>query len=417
MGTDRQVSRFAFTKGRLEKLAVPTDGVTYHYDTVLCGLRFAVHPATASYPRGKRTFNLYKKFRLTGGPITLGLGQFPQVSVEQARREAGEKIAMMARGLNPRDELAPSGNPTLGEFFERYLTEHRVRGEASSEKHRRDDRQTFDRCLTPWAARPLGQIVRSDVEHLHTETVKGRGPCAANRLLALISSIFTEARNWGLHHGDNPARGIEKVAEYARTRLLERRNGELARFRRALDGETDPDLRLYLMLRLYNGIRESNILSMRWADVDLGQGRWRIGETKNGEPLWVSLSAPAVAELRARASRALGDGKAPSEFVFAGRRRGTHLGTVNKPWRRFRAALGLGDLQLRDLRRTFGSRALAAGVPMDVIAQAMGHRPGSKITASVYAMADMELKREAVTATTEKMLAEVGDEAQKAIHS
>jgi hypothetical protein len=54
---------------------------------------------------------------------------------------------------------------------------------------------------------------------------------------------------------------------------------------------------------------------------------------------------------------------------------------------------------------------------MDVIAQAMGHRPGSKITASVYAMADMELKREAVTATTEKMLAEVGDEAQKAIHS
>jgi integrase len=234
-------------------------------------------------------------------------------------------------------------------------------------------------------------------------------------LLALVSSIFTEARNWGLHHGDNPARGIQKVAEYARTRLLERRNGELVRFRQALQAETDGDLRLYLMLRLYNGVRESNILSMRWADLDLGQGRWHIGETKNGEPLWVPLSAPAVRELRARASSSLGDGGSQFEYVFPGRRHGTHLGTVNKPWRRFRAALGLGDLQLRDLRRTFGSRALAAGVPMDVIAQAMGHRPGSKITASVYALADEELKREAVTATTQKMLAEAGDETHEAI--
>jgi integrase len=410
-----KVSRFAFTKGRLEKLEAPAEGVAYHYDTVVCGLRLAVHPATAAYPQGKRTFNLYKKFRLTHGPITLPLGVFPQVSVEQARREAGDKIAMMARGENPRDELKALGEVTLGEFFERYLLEHRVHGAAASPTHRHDARKTFDRCLAAWAARPLSRVLRSDVEQLHTETVKARGPCAANRLLALISSIFTEARNWGLHHGDNPARGIEKVAEYARTRLLERRNGELARFRRALQAEKDPDLRLYLILRLFNGIRESNILGMRWADLDLGQRRWLIGKTKNDEPLWVPLSTPAVRELRRRGSRSLGDGKNPSEFVFAGRRHGTHLTTLNKPWRKFRSALELDDIELRDLRRTFGSRMLAAGVPMDVIAQAMGHKPGSKITASVYALADMELKREAVTATTRKMLAEAGDERQQGV--
>jgi integrase len=383
-------------------------------------LRFAVHPS------GKKTFNLYKKFHPTRGPITFPLGQFPEVSVEQARREATDKIAMMARGINPRDALKPSGDPTLGDFFEqRYLREYLGAKPAAQ----RGARRTFDRYLAPLQNRPLSQVTRADVERLHRHVARPvlvedpktkkkkseHGPVAANRLLALVSSIFTKARDWGVHHGDNPARGVQKISEHPRTRLLGR-NGELAAFRQALDRETDRDLRLYLMLRLYNGVRERNILAMRWADVDLGQGTWHIGETKNGDPLLVPLATPTVKELRARA-KAIADGKNSSEFVFPGRRVGAHLNTINKRWWRFRASLGFNDLQLRDLRRTFGSRALAAGVPMDVIGQAMGHKPGSKITASVYALADEQLKREAVIATTKKMLAEAVDETQKAIRA
>ena len=59
-----------------------------------------------------------------------------------------------------------------------------------------------------------------------------------------------------------------------------------------------------------------------------------------------------------------------------------------------------------DFHVTQFRKQLAAGVPMDVIAQAMGHKPGSKITASVYALADEELKREAIAATAQRMLSE-----------
>jgi integrase len=212
-----------------------------------------------------------------------------------------------------------------------------------------------------------------------------------------LASLFADARHWGLWHGDNPAARFEDIPEHPRTRLLGR-DGELAAFRQALEAEQDPDLRLWLMLRLFNGVRERNIFEMAWADVDLQLGKWRIGETKAGAPLLVQLAAPTVAELRARAKT---DGTNP--WVFPGHRRGTHLTTVSRKWKRFRAALGLNDLQPRDLRRTFGSWALWAGVPREAIASAMGHAPGSRITASVYAFADEVMNRATVDVTTRKM--------------
>jgi integrase len=389
--------RFKFTKRRLESLESGTK-LTYCYDSEVRGLRLAVHPS------GRRTFSLYRKFRRR--PMTFPLGEFPHVTIDQARAEAAQKIAQLARGEDPRDTLrnAPA---TLGSFFERYVKEH-LAGKPTAQHNAR---LTFDRYLKRWRSRPLTEVRRDDIERLHHEVSKpivvedaktkrkrrAHGPVAANRLLALISSIFAKARDWNVFNGDNPARGVKKAQEHPRTRVLDR-TGEFTRFREALNAEPDADLRLYLKLRLYNGVRERNIFQMRWDVIDLGRHVWQVGQTKNGDPLLVPLAGPVVDELLSRPRT--------SDWVFPGRRKGTHLNTLNKRWRAFRAGLELGDVQLRDLRRTFGSRALAAGVPMDVIAQIMGHRPGSKITASVYALADEQLKREAIKSTSQKMLTE-----------
>lgn len=395
----RKPIRLKFTKRALEAFK-PEAKLFYVYDLEARGLRIAIHPT------GRKTFSLYRKFNHS--PITVPLGEFPHVSVDQAHAEASQIIAMIARNEDPR--VVRAGPLTLDAFFERYVTEH-LAGKPAAQH---SARFTFKRYLQRWRNRPLQEIRRDDVERLHREISKpviiedpktkrqrrAHGPIAANRLLALISSIFTKARDWNVLNGDNPARGVKKAQEHPRRRVLNR-NGEFTRFREALDAEPDTDLRLYLKLRLYNGVRERNILQMRWDALDLGRHVWQIGQTKNGDPLLVPLANPVVDELMARART--------SDWVFPGRRHGSHLNTLNKRWRAFRTGLALGDVQLRDLRRTFGSRALAAGVPMDVIAQIMGHKPGSKITASVYALADEQLKREAITATAQKMLTEATD--------
>lgn len=385
-------NRLKFTKRALESLK-PGGKISYVYDTETRGLRIAVHPS------GRKTFSLYRKFNQK--PITIPLGEFPHVSVEQARKDASQKIAMIARGDDPREVRADV--LTLGQFFEQQFLPEHFQGKPRSVHHAT---LTFDRYLHRWRKRPLASVTRADVERLHSEIavpIKGkkgrtaRGPVAANRVLTLLSSIYSKARDWGVFNGDNPVHGVRRKPEFSRTRVLGR-TGELQKFIAALATEKDADLRLYLKVRLFNGVRERNIFEMRWDDVNPAERTWRIGETKNGHPLLVRLSTQVVDELLARERR--------SEFVFPGHKKRTHLTTVARDWRRFRKSLDLAEnVELRDLRRTFASYALWAGVPISVIAQTMGHQPNSRITASVYALADDQLQSDAVRRTEQKMLA------------
>ncbi len=402
--------RLKFTKGALTSIQ-PSARIQYIYDTEVRGLRLAIHPS------GKRTFGLLRKFRRR--VITYPLGEFPHVTVWQARQEASQKIAQMARGENPRDELQGTKNPPLGQFFEeRYLKEHTRRNTPLTERQRHELRLTFDRYLAPWRNRQFSAITRVDVERLikqvgqqRIDTIKVKikdktverkrkhgGHVAANRLLALLSSIFTEAHNWGVLTQESPTRGIKKFDEQPRRRMLERGN-EYSQFWKALANEPDRDLRDYLTIRLMTGVRERNILSARWADIDIERARWKIGETKNGDPLLVTLSPFVMENVFCARPRT-------APWIFPARWGKGHRVSVAKPWRAFRRNVGMPDLQLRDLRRTFASRLAARGIPMDVIAQTLGHKPGSKITASVYALADEDTKRRAVDGTVTAMLAE-----------
>lgn len=396
MANDRR----KFTKGALELIPVPKERTYYVYDTEVRGLRLGVHPTK------KRTFSLLKKSR--GRVVTFPLGEFPHVSIEQARRQASEKIAALARGENPRDELRGTNNPPLGDFFQkRYLKEHTRNNVSLTHQQQHDLQRTFDLYLKPWKNRPLSMILRADVERLMRQigqprTERGRkrgGPVAANRLLALLSSIFIDARNWGVFATDPPTRGVKKFHEQPRTRVIER-GDEHAKFLTALSTEANRDLRDYLTVRLTTGVRGVNIFAARWEDIDVERKRWKIGQTKNGDPLLVTLSPFVLENVFCARER-----KGP--WVFPARRGNGHLKSLTKSWRRFREQVGMPDLQLRDLRRTFASRLLANGTPMSVIAQAVGHKPGSTITASVYAMADENVKRQAVDSTVTAMLAEV----------
>ena len=85
---------------------------------------------------------------------------------------------------------------------------------------------------------------------------------------------------------------------------------ELKAFFTALSAEI-PLFRDFFAVCLLTGARKSNVLSMRWTDLDLHAGYWRIPETKNNTVVVVPLVAPAVAILQARKEAADG-----SPWVF-----------------------------------------------------------------------------------------------------
>jgi integrase len=372
------------TEKLLKKLRPPLRGSRIVYDRELRG--FGVRITAA----GAVAFIL--NYHVHGRERRFTIGRRPEMTAEMARTEALRLRELLRQGHDPLAEKERArGIPSVTDLAEDYLRRH-----AEPFKRPlsiRDDRRLLQALILPRLGRlQVSGVTRADVEKLHREFAST--PVQANRVLALLSKMFNLAVQWGWVR-DNPVRGVQKFHESPRQRYL--RDDELPGFFRALAAsETDPDLRDYLLVRLLTGVRQRNIFEMRWADLDLDHGRWRIGETKNKDPLLVPLSAPIVRMLAGR-PRA-------GEWVFPGHNSGTHVTTMNRAWRTFRRRAGVPDLQLRDLRRTLATHALAGGASMAVIAKGLGHR-STTVTAGVYALVGETAVRRAFEETGQRLLA------------
>ena len=372
------------TEKLLRKLQPPPRGNRVIYDGQIRGFGARITAA------GVKAFVL--NYHVSGRERRYTIGRWPEISAEMARREALALREGIRQGHDPlRERERARGVPIMSDLAQRYIRQH-----AEPFKRPlsiRDDRRLLAAIIVP----KLGTLQVSAVTRYDIERLQGRlrsRPVQSNRMLALLSKMFSLAIRWGWRT-DNPVRGVEKFHESPRQRYL--RDDELPGFFRALAAtETDPDLRDYLLMRLLTGVRQRNIFEMRWADLDLEHGRWRIGETKNKDPLLVPLSPP-VARVLAGRPRA-------GEWVFPGQNSGAHVTTMNRAWRTFRRRAGIPDVQLRDLRRTLATHALAGGASMAVIAKGLGHR-STTVTAGVYALVGETAVRAAFEETGQRLLA------------
>jgi integrase len=182
------------------------------------------------------------------------------------------------------------------------------------------------------------------------------------------------AERWGvLPDGSNPCRHVERFAEEHRERFLSEQ--ELARLGAALkhaerlgresDGES-PFAVAAVRLLVLTGCRMSEILTLRWQDVDLDAGLLRLPDSKTGKKT-VRLNAPAR-ELLAALPRIEGN-----PFVVVGGRDGEYLKDLERPWRRIRERAALANVRLHDLRHSFASVAAAGGHSLPIIGALLGH--------------------------------------------
>jgi integrase len=376
--------RFSFSKNLLDKLPLPEKGRrVYYYDSKTRGLALAVSGT------GNKTFVLYRKVR--GKPERLTLGHYPEIGVEQARGLASEANAAIAQGKNPGDQRRKVRDEwTLDALFSQYLEHHAKPHKRSWE----EDQAQYRRYLQQeWGKRKLSGLHRAELQALHTRLGQAHGPYAANRLLALLRSLFGKAAEWGWE-GGNPADGIKQFSEKARERFLQA--DELPRLFAALAEENNPAMRDYVLLSLLTGARKTNVLSMRWQDVHLERQTWQIPRTKNGTPQTVPLVAEALAILGKRRANA-GD----SEFVFPGSGKRGHLVEPKKAWQRILERAGLENLRLHDLRRSLGSWQAATGANLAVIGKTLNHKD-MKSTA-IYARLNLEPVRAAMETATQAM--------------
>lgn len=130
----------------------------------------------------------------------------------------------------------------------------------------------------------------------------------------------------------------------------------------------------FITWQIDTGMRKGETLGKDFADVKGDVVVMYDGETKNDEGREVPLTSRLQAMLKVLHSMGRTSGR-----IFAG----LTVGKVFEMWDEVRTALELGDVTIHDLRHTRGQRLADAGVPIEVIADLLGHKDIT-ITASVY---------------------------------
>ncbi len=213
-------------------------------------------------------------------------------------------------------------------------------------------------------------------------------PTQANRVQALLSTMFSKAMLWGYHKGENSCRGIRKFRKVSRDRFLS--GEELARFFEALDLTENPAFKDFILLSLFTGAKKSNVLSMRWKDVNFERSVWKIPVelSKNGDQRQIPL-APDVLDIL-RKPRA----ETSSAFVLPGPGAKGHYMEPKRAWNTLLERAKLEDLRIHDLRRSMGSWMTIGGTSLLIVGKALGHKTSQ--ATSIYARLNLDPVRAAM---------------------
>ena len=390
-------NKISFTKKVLDKLPLPPLGKRVDYFDITTN-----HLTLRVSHVGTKAFVLYRK--IDGVAERLTLGRYPAMSIDQARRVVAQHNGSIAVGQNPAEEKrSMRQESTLGEVFARYMVEYAKPRKKSWEI----DEQRYNVHLVHWQNKKLGLIKKQHVQKLLTHIAENQrfiegvdklgrrkvkkvgGKGASNQILRLLRKVFNQAIDWGWE-GDNPCTRIKEYKSQSRDRFLE--GDELPKFFEALGEEPNTVARDYILASLLTGARRTNVLEMRWDQINLERREWLIPETKNGESQRLPLISAMLTLLKDRKAEADG-----SEWVFPSHGSTGHLTNPDKTWKRVLARAGIDDARgtwLHDLRRSMGSWQANTGASLSVIGKSLNHKNVN--TTAIYARLAMDPVRESM---------------------
>jgi integrase len=403
----RLVLQAPLTDMLLRSVKRPAAGRTEISDLGCSGLVFRM---TAS---GAASWSF--RFRDKRGSQTRAtIGAYPAVSLKAARTQANALRAVIAAGGNPNHErrAARSGSDTFGALADRYLAEHSRRRKRS---YKTDERNLRLHVLPRWRDRAYAGesgIKRSDVIELIERLVTAGKPTQANRVQALISSIFTFGMDADLVEA-NPCsrlkrRGVENIGR----RVLS--DDEIRLF---WHGIVVPERRrrigLGLQLGLLTGARPGEIAGICRSELDRlsepTRAVWIIpaARTKNGRPHLIPI-VPMARDVILAMLATIEPGEEYLVPTITRSRRGPVQGTaLAQTMAEFGRQLEGDAVAVRtwkaepptphDLRRTVGTRLAELRIPKEIRDRVLNHA-ARDVGSKHYNLHDYaEEKREALT--------------------
>ncbi|AZL16333.1 tyrosine-type recombinase/integrase [Rickettsiales endosymbiont of Stachyamoeba lipophora] len=353
------------TKKEIDKFQY-NGGWDVRWDTEVTGFGVRV------YESGKKSYIL--SYRVSGRKKLVVLGSTQVLTLDQARNMAKLHLAEVIKGNDP-SESKGRGKKEVGfqEFCKIYIERH-------AKKHKKtwkEDQRKIEKHLLPiWKNMSLNSITKTDIMNLHIK-IGDNTPYEANRTINLLSTLFELAKEWGYldESYSNPTKYIKLYKEQKRDRWVS--SEEMPNLIQAIEAETNLYARYAIWLYLLTGMRKSELLQVKWSDINFTRREIKLDDTKAGRVHYIPLSQPAV-ELISNIPRIDNN-----PYLLPGHVKGKHLINISKPWNRIRKNANLENVRLHDLRRTVGSWLAQSGKSLHLIGKVLNH--SNQRTTAIYA--------------------------------
>jgi integrase len=202
----------------------------------------------------------------------------------------------------------------------------------------------------------LQEITTFQIERYKMKRKERLKPASVNREIAVLKHMFSKAVEWGKVK-ENPAKKV-KLLKGAVNRVRYLMPAEY----QVLLSNCPEFLKPIVIVATHTGMRQGELLGLRWDHVNLEQGMITILDTKNHERRDIPMDETVKATLRG--IERVGD------LIFQGAYR-------MKVYNAFCEAVDasqITDFRFHDLRHTFASNLIMNGVKIERIQKLMGHK-------------------------------------------
>lgn len=379
---------FKFTKASIDALTPSTREIEYT-DTDNKNLKLRVSP------KGTKTFSFSKKYK--NKHYRQQIGTYPTMTVSVARSKASECALKVEKGEPLIEQKIVY--ETLGELFEKYK-EHYYSHHSTKLESCKKTLRTLELYFSEYFSKKINTITGEDVFKI-VELLRKKGKnTQANAIIRTgraMFNVFIRKIDGFKIEMSNPFNDIKVSKISSRKRYVEPR--EMPALWESIEKENNIFMRSFFKLSLFVGTRVSELLNLKWDDVDFSKLVLTLRNTKNGEDREIPFSPETKAILDCLFEKKL-EG---NDFVFWSNTSSTgHIVEVKKSWKRILNRANIKDLHIHDLRRTNATYQNSKGVSKSIISEVLGHK--SEQITGVYAKSTDDAKRLAMEIAENSLL-------------
>lgn len=284
------------------------------------------------------------------------------ISKTFTRKSDAEEWARHIEVKADRNDLAPSreemAQHTVADILNRYKAEVTVKKKGKLQE---------DRIINYFLSQPLSElsldlINESHICHFRDMRLAQVKPATYVREIAVLQNALEVARlEWRFPLRNNPVLGVKKPRfNNARDRRLE--GDEQQKLLEACDGCLNKHIQPLIIFAIETGLRQSELLRIERAHVDINRRTLKVPTTKTGHPRAIPLTKTATQILSERLFT-------NHNFLFP-----ITSSSLRQAWKRLIKRSGIKGLHFHDLRHEAITRFFEKGLTIPEVALISGHK-------------------------------------------